>query len=153
MIKVEKSIVRLTEPIPPFEARLLRETRGGAPFNGGEDDASLSMPCIEQENTLFGMRLSDVVPDWDAKVEAALGAGASDIKAKISNFATLGIPKGDFTVSYGYRVDYCIIKGCEADRKVETHRSLLMGCRESAWHPGDARDALDALYSSFDFTG
>jgi hypothetical protein len=136
LIEVEKSIFRLTDPLPPFEARLLRENKDGV---------SLSMPALHHEGSVFGMRLVDLMPDWDAKVRAALGARVSDVNAKISNFATLGIPRGDFEVSYGYRVEFCIIKGSEADRDVKTHRALLMGCSESPWPPGDIRDAYDAF--------
>jgi hypothetical protein len=141
---LEETILRLTEPFPPFEARLLRETLDFVPSDGVELDVSRSLTFIYQEDTLFRKRLSEVVPDWDAKVAAALGAGANEVNEKISSFAADGIPRGEFPVSYGYRIDYRLIKGLNAGRNAETHRSLLMGCNESVCQPGFRRDVLDA---------
>lgn len=118
----EKVFLRLTEPLLPLQARLLRNI----------DDYD----TICELNDVFAKRFVDVIPNWETRVTEALGP---------SLVSSLGVPKSDFLISDGYKIDISKISGRDAG--VETHRLLLMGCKGCVPipPPGTRRDLIDKL--------
>lgn len=141
----EEAIFRWTEPLPPLRARLLRDINSYLLRNGEGNDGSEASRPFGLPNPV-ARRFNDVVPDWGAKLAQELGARRAQVERDIHNFACLGIPRGDFSIWYGYRIYLNIIPGRYfRDPRAETHQSLLMGCSESLWQPGTMRDVSDSL--------
>ena len=126
LAELESRILRWTEPLPPFDARLVRTVDGGDVRDQFIPDGSI----------LANGRFSKVVPGWDEKVAAALGDTLPAVTRNIRTVAPLGIPQGDFSIQYGYRIDLSLISGRDADQRIETHQSLLMGCCPETLPPG-----------------
>jgi hypothetical protein len=142
LAEVEKNILRWTDPLPPFDARLLRTSDLKQTL--GSD---LSKQFVREDSTLTKTAFSEVVPGWEARVTEALGENLPEVERNIRNVASLGIPRDDFSIQYGYRIDLTLIPGKHADRRIETHRSLLMGCDHELLQPGLLRDFTDLLRS------
>ena len=153
MAQAEALFLRRTEPIPPLRERLARDfdlrSQASEPGSATVDDTAPYTPDfldLELRVLLPGtLKLNDVVPGWDAGVADALGANATDIARGIHNFASLGLPRGEFSVTYGYRLFVRRIPGNRLRPALATHRALLMGCDSSAFQPGPLRDLFDAL--------
>jgi len=135
LAEAEALVARITEPVPPFDARLLRDVDA--------DDGGRNLN--EQVDRLFSQNFRDIMPNWSVEVAKAIGTNRLEIEQQVRSFAALGIPRDDFAIHYGYRLCVSFIRGRDADAKVATHRSLLMGCQANTWQPGSMRDAFDAL--------
>jgi hypothetical protein len=61
LAQAESNILRNTEPLPPFEARLLRETNPSMFLDG------IRQSKLFQYDEIFNKRLSDLIPDWDSR--------------------------------------------------------------------------------------
>ena len=141
----EESIMRMTEPLPPFEARLLRSHQA-IQLEAHEDAAiTLSIPRIHRADSIFSRRFCDVVPDWDSIVEHALSSLPRSIKNNIGKWSSLGKPQGELSIRYGYDIVTEVRSGRQADLRLDTHGALLMGCQENSWPPGEMRDLVDKL--------
>jgi hypothetical protein len=139
LAEAESNILRNTEPLPPYEARLLRETNPSMFLD------SIRQGKLFKYDEIFGKRLSDLVPDWDSIVELAVRPRVDFVKENLQTYATLGIPQETFLVSYGYSVKYTVLKGMDVDNRIDTHRSLLINCHENIFQPGFMRNITDAL--------
>ena len=151
MAQAEALFLRRTEPIPPFRERLARDfdARSQA-FESGRATADaadrLTLDGELREILPGTLKLDDVVPGWDAAVAAVLGADATDIARGIRNFASLGLPRGEFPVTYGYRLSVRRIPGDLLSPALATHGALLMGGASPAFQPGPLRDLVDRLH-------
>lgn len=152
----EANLLRWTDPLPPFDARLVRDPKSF--INSDlEDNVSQELVklMIDENRTEGGCSdivltkgvFSDVAQDWEAQVRKALGANLPKVEQNIRNIAPLGVPRDGFSIHYGYRIDLTLIPGRHADPRIETHRSLLMGCDHELLQPGLLRDFTDLLRS------
>ena len=58
----------MTEPVPPFEVRLIRENKGAVvPDVSIECDFFLNMEIYQ---SFIKQRISEIVVDWDARIDA-----------------------------------------------------------------------------------
>ncbi len=150
MAQAEALFLRRTEPIPPFRERLARDfdarSKASGPGPATADYADrLTLDGELREILSDTLKLDDVVPGWDAEVAAALGADATDIARGVRNFASLGLPRGEFSVTYGYRLSVRRIPGDLLGPALATHGALLMGGASPAFQPGPLRDFVDRL--------
>lgn len=150
MARAEALFRRRTEPIPPLQERLARDFDGQnlSPQTGrtmSDDDYRLTLQGEVDELLDANLSLNDIMPNWDAEVSSALGAKANEIARKI-NFGTLGLPRGEFSVAYGYRFSVWRMKGDLVGPQTATHRALLMGCVGPNLQPSPLRDLLDKLF-------
>jgi len=141
----EKYIFRVTEPLYPFRARLLRFPRDMQDATLRAEAALSLRTAIYQGDRLLHESLSDVVPDWDERVEQILRDLPDSVVANGREWPPHGIPRADFSVAYGYRITLRVLGGTQMDPRVATHRSLLMGSNESFMPPGESRDVVDKL--------
>jgi len=150
MAQAEALFLRRTEPIPPFRERLARDfdarSQASEPGGATADAAdSFTLDGELRELLRFTQNLGDVVPGWDAGVAAALGADAAEIARGIRNFETLGLPRGEFSVAYGYRLSVRRVPGDLLRPALATHSALLIGGASPAFQPGPLRDLSDLL--------
>lgn len=146
--RAEALFLKRTEPIPPFRERLARdfEDRGAMP--GAE--VTVDADCFTVERELrellsSGRTLDEVLPGWDQAMADVLGADAERIALSIRNFASLGLPIGEFSLSYGYKVDVRRIPGRLLRPALATHGTLLMGCIDAGSQPGPRRELIDRV--------
>jgi hypothetical protein len=130
LAQAESNILRNTEPLPPFEERLLRETNPSMFLDG------IRQGKLFQYDEIFNKRLFDLFPDWDSTVELAIGQRLALVKENLQNYDALGIPQGVFSVNFGYSVKYTVWKSSEVDNRIKTHRSLLLNCHENFFSSG-----------------
>ena len=150
MARAEALFLRRTEPLPPFRERLARDfLEGRRTFEPGTDTSTGATGELVLETELNELlpgtqKLGDVVPHWDRKVAAALGADMVAITRGIRNFASLGLPREDYSFSYGYRLHVRRLSGTLLG-SFSTHGALLMGCAGPVFQPGPLREVYDAL--------
>jgi hypothetical protein len=148
LARAEAILTRRTEPIPPFRERLARDFNERNLSAQGNDivpatPGNFTLDWELQE--LLQRDLSDVVPNWDTGLSAALGTRAGEIARNIQNFAPKGLPTGQCSLRYGYRINLRRIPGRLLGSFYATHGALLMGCRVPDRQPGPYREVIDCF--------
>lgn len=145
MALAEALFLRRTEPIPPFQERLARDFEAQQFSSGSETDEPHGFALADEiYQTLQGnLILNDVVPNWDEEIAKALKTNVPQVADGIRHLGSLGLPRGEFSVSYGYRVSVRRIKGDMLSQQTATNGALLMGSFGPAHQPGPIRDLLD----------
>ena len=135
----ERLIMRYTEPMLPYDARLLREPKFSMKGEG-------CSPLMARVAEILGGHLRDVVPDWDEEIISALNSVPAIREKHLKNFACLGIPRGASLLSDGYRLSWTPYSGSAAGKAGVTHQTLLMGCAgQQSFQPGILREFMDCL--------
>lgn len=146
LAEAEALIIRITEPVPPFDARLLRDV-AAEPNPDAEGNDGRSTNIGARVDRFFSTRIGDLVPDWSAHVSKELGARGRKIKQHLRSLRGFGIPRNGFSIRYGYRICLSAIRGRRVDPRFTTHRSLLMSCHVNLLQPGEVRDLQELLLS------
>lgn len=135
LAQAEGLIFRWTEPLAPLEARLLRDT-----------DAEDNLRLEAEVSKLFSAQFAEVIPNWEATVHDKLGSRISKIERQLAASSyTLGVPRDEFSLSYGYELQITRFNNCDSFPSIPTHRTLLVGCHENVWQPGLRRDLIELL--------
>lgn len=143
--QAERLLLRRTEPLPPYRERLARDF---VPAPDGAEGSPNTFTLDSELARLLELTrpLGEIVPDWDARVETALGAQVSEVATTNRDFAPLGVPRGQFSMHYGYRINLHRVRGSAFGPVAATHGSLLMGCcGPDSSQPGLLRDLCDEL--------
>jgi hypothetical protein len=150
MEQAEALFLRRTEPLPPLQERLARDFAAQNMVSQSELQTSDGAYRLTLEGELQELlqtsntKLNDITPNWDAVVATALGANAAGIEQK-AEFGSLGLPKGEYSVAYGYRIYVRRIKGSLLGPQMANHGALLMGCVGPNLQPGPLRDFVGML--------
>lgn len=146
LAEAEAVIIRVTEPVPPFDARLLRDIDAETDADVERSDGR-STNIGARVDRFFSTKIGDLVPDWSTNVSKELGARGRKIKRQLGSLCGFGIPGNGFSIHYGYRICLSAIRGRWVDPRLTTHRSLLMSCQVNVLQPGEVRDLHELLIS------
>ena len=152
LARAEALFQRRTEPLPPLKERLARDFLDGSisavpgADTTGSDTDWLSLEGELRSISGGGLRLGDVVPEWDQKLAAELGVDAEGITRSIVDFAPQGLPRERFSLWYGYKLHVIRLPGTLLSPPFLTHGALLMGCSGPEVQPSRLREFCDDAF-------
>ena len=151
LAEAEALFLRRTEPIPPLRERLARDfdarNQDSEPGDAAGAQADDGLTLEGELRRIFpATRLGEFVSGWDAQVAAALGASAEGVATRIRDFASLGLPRAEFSMWYGYKFSVRRIPHSLLGPALATHGALLMGCTGPVFQPSLIRDVCDPLF-------